>query len=128
MTESKDNQSNILIKEKSTEKGNREQETNRYNGEAHRKALQIPTIGRRKSRRRINANSRVMVLGSWLNYALKPSNPSLTFQRDDLSHAPEWVQSTARDKTLLLTTKHIKKVIAKLSKMKLAYQRLIDSC
>jgi hypothetical protein len=69
-----------------------------------------------------------MVLGSWLNYALKPSNPSLTFQRNDLSHAPERVQSTARDKTLLLTTKHIKKVIAKLSKMKLAYRRLIDSC
>jgi hypothetical protein len=57
-----------------------------------------------------------MVLGSWLNYALKTKQPSLTFQRNDLSHAPERVQSTARDKTLLLTTEHIKKVIAKLFK------------
>jgi hypothetical protein len=58
LTESKDNQSNIFIKEKSTEKGKREQETNRYNVEDHRKALQIPTIGRRKRRRIINVNSR----------------------------------------------------------------------
>jgi hypothetical protein len=69
-----------------------------------------------------------MVLGSWLNYALKTKQPLSYFPTERLEPAPERVQSTARDKTLLLTTKHIKKVIAKLSKMKLAYLRLIDSC
>jgi hypothetical protein len=37
LTESKDNQSNNTYQRKSTEKGKREQETNRYNGEDHRK-------------------------------------------------------------------------------------------